>query len=215
MRHGNVRARSGIRRMLSIVCAGALGFTVTAAATQQANADLVPRPHITPPPVPAGLQVPAGNAPFFVGHATGTQQYVCLANGTTFTWTFFGPQATLFSDNGHQETTHFLSPNPDEGGTARATWQHSFDTSTVWALAIATSTDPAFVQPGAIPWLLLDVVGDQPGPQGGDRLIKTTYIQRVNTAGGVAPSSGCATAANIGAKALVPYTTDYYFYQAS
>jgi hypothetical protein len=30
----------------------------------------------------------------------------------------FGPQATLFNDDGMQIITHFLSPNPEEGGMA-------------------------------------------------------------------------------------------------
>jgi hypothetical protein len=110
---------------------------------------------LTPPPVPSGLEVPDGHRPFLLGHATGTQNYICLPSGTTFVWTFFGPQATLFNDREKQLITHFLSSNPDEGGTPRATWQHSRDTSAVWALASASSSDPGFVEPGAIPWLLL------------------------------------------------------------
>jgi hypothetical protein len=126
----------------------------------------------------------------------------------------FGPQATLFNDDEMQIITHFLSPNPDEGGMARATWQHSRDTSTVWAMAIASSTDPDFVDPDAIPWLLLQVVGADSGPTGGHRLTETAYIQRVHTSGGRAPATGCADA-TIGNTALVPYTTDYIFYKAS
>jgi hypothetical protein len=113
-----------------------------------------------------------------------------------------------------QVTTHFFSPNPHEGGTIRATWQHARDTSTVWAQATHhPSNDPAFVAPGAIPWLLLQRVGAQPGPSGGDTLTATTYLQRLNTAGGVAPSTGCASAADVGAKAFVPYSADYLFYR--
>ena len=97
-------------------------------------------------------------------------------------------------------------------GTIRATWQDSRDTSTVWAMAIAASSDPAFVAPGAVPWLLLEVVGAQDGPTGGHRLTQTTFIQRLNTAGGIAPSTGCALATDVGKKALVPYTADYFFY---
>jgi hypothetical protein len=52
------------------------------------------------------------------------------------------------------------------------------------------------------------------GPTGGDKLQKTTYIHRLDTDGGVAPASGCAVATDVGKKALVPYTTDYYFYKA-
>lgn len=47
----------------------------------------------------------------------------------------------------------------------------------------------ACVAPGAIPWLLLEVKGVQAGPSGGDKLTRTTFIQRLNTSGGIAPSS--------------------------
>src|ERR1044072_8612794 len=59
-----------------------------------------------PPLVPANLEVESGNTPFLVGHAIGTQNYVCLLRAGGFAWTFFGPQATLFDDDGQQVTTH-------------------------------------------------------------------------------------------------------------
>jgi hypothetical protein len=107
--------------------------------------------------------------------------------------------------------THYLSPNPVEGGIARATWQSSLDTSAVWAKKIAESSDPAYVAPGAIPWLLLEVSGTQRGPAGGMMLTGTTYLQRVNTSGGAMPMTACTEAGSI---AFVPYTTDYIFYRA-
>lgn len=122
-------------------------------------------------------------------------------------------QATLFDDKGDQILTHFLSPNPAEGATPRATWQHSRDTSTVWGAAIASSSDPNFVAPGSIPWLLLQIVGSEYGPASGDKMIPTAFIQRVNTAGGIAPATGCSLPTDIGKKAMVPYTTDYVFYR--
>jgi hypothetical protein len=73
--------------------------------------------------------------------------------------------------------------------------------------------DPAYVASGAIPWLLLEVAGTQQGPMGGSALVQTTFIQRLKTSGGIAPDSGCNETA-YGAVALVPYTTDYYFYKA-
>ena len=85
----------------------------------------------------------------------------------------------------------------------------------VWAAAIASSTDPAFVVPGAIPWLLLRAVGTQPGEALGRTLSGTTYIQRVNTAGGGPPAAGCRSARDGGKKALVPYSADYIFYRAN
>jgi hypothetical protein len=46
-------------------------------------------------------------------------------------------------------------------------------------------------------------------------LSRTTFIQRLNTKGGVAPADGCSTSAEVGAQALVPYTADYFFYRKS
>jgi hypothetical protein len=184
-----------------------LGFVV-ATLPQLARAD-----DVTPPPVPRDLQVPRGNEAFLVGHAVGTQNYICLPSGSGFAWTLFTPQATLFDDEGQQVITHFFSPNPAEDGAIRATWQDSGDTSAVWAQAVHASTDPAFVASGAVPWVLLQRVGVRAGPTGGRALTGTTYVQRLNTVGGVAPSTGCAASADVGAKAFVPYGADYFFYR--
>ena len=167
---------------------------------------------VAPPSVPADLAVPEGNRAFLVAHAFGPQNYICLPRVSEpgLGWTFFGPQATLFGDESGQLATHFLSANPDEGGTLRAAWQHSRDTSSVWAQAIRSSSDPDFVAPGAVPWLLLRVVGAETGPTGGRRLTATSYIQRVNTDGGTAPAGDCPA---VGAKLFVPYTADYVFHR--
>jgi hypothetical protein len=160
-----------------------------------------------------------GNEAFFVGHAIGTQNYVCVpcditkagCPSTGVVFALFTPQATLFNDQFEQQTTHFFSPNPFEGGTIRATWEHSRDTSTVWAKLVAGAT----VREDSIDWLTLKVkdVGAQAGPTGGDKLTKTTFIQRLNTFGGLAPKTGCSTTADIGTKAFSPYTADYFFFK--
>jgi hypothetical protein len=172
------------------------------------------------PQVPPAIQVPSGNVPYLKGAAVGTQNYVCRNTPTGVAWTLFGPQATVFityrlfqTEIRQQIMTHFLSANPDEGGLPRPTWQSSLDTSAVWGEVAASSTDPAYVAPGAVAWLLLKVVGTEPGPAGGNSLKQTTFIQRVATSGGVAPAAGC-TASTLGATVLVPYATDYYFYKA-
>lgn len=194
--------------MKTSVSIAALAAALTIALPQAARAQ------VTPPPVPANLEVDAGQQAFQIGHAYGTQNYVCLPSAKKGVgWVLYGPQATLFDDEGEQQITHFLSPNPDENSLPRATWLHSRDSSSVWAFAIQTSTDPAFVAPGAIAWLKLQVIGEEPGPTGGDRLTGTTFIQRVNTAGGTAPAAGCNTPNDVGKKVLVPYTTDYVFYR--
>jgi Protein of unknown function (DUF3455) len=200
-------------KLTQIACITALAVVLTTALTSASNRD---SDRLSPPPVPTDIEVPEGNKLFFVGHAFGTQNYVCLPSATSPTgvaWTLFGPQANLFDRHNRQITTHFLSPNPDEGGLARATWQHSDDTSAVWARSVAISSDPAYVEPGAIPWLRLEVVGDARGPHNGRALTATTWIQRLNTTGGMFPATGCAEAANIGARTFVPYTADYFFYK--
>jgi hypothetical protein len=174
--------------------------------------------------VPPKLEVPTGNKAFREGDAIGTQDYICLPSGSGFAWTFFGPQATLFNKRDEQIITHFLSPNPFENGpprvpcdnsTPRVTWQDSEDTSKIWGLTIACAT----VNPDAIPWLLVQVVGAEDGPTGGDKLSEATFVQRLNTVGGVAPdpnepSTSCAASGDVGKMALVPYSADYFFYKA-
>jgi hypothetical protein len=181
---------------------------------------------LTALPVPFEIQVPEGNTPFLKGNAVGTQNYLCMLSTTgptagQYIWRFLGPQATLFtnlrwmnSDIPQQIVTHFLSVNPRED-TARPTWQSSLDTSAVWGQQIASSTDPNFVSPRAIPWLLLEVVGTRRAPAGGQMLTPATFIQRVNTSGGTPPSLACSETENNGTTMFVPYKADYVFYRAT
>jgi hypothetical protein len=208
MKEDNTKEQQTTRRTRLIACVTALGMAFTIALPHAAHAQTV-----TPPPVPAGLEVPAGNVAFLLGRGVGTQNYECQPSGSIgrVAWILFTPQATLFSDQQDQLTTHFFSPNPVEGVTVRATWQDSRDTSTVWAKAIATAADPN--ASGAIDWVKLQTVGTQAGPTGGTTLSGTTFVQRVNTVGGSAPATGCALPTDIGHKAFVPYTADYVFYK--
>ncbi len=188
-----------------------LGMALTIALPLAAHAQTV-----TPPPVPPGLEVEAPNQAFLLGRGVGTQNYVCQPASSLglgrVAWTLFTPQATLFTDQGDQLTTHFFSPNPEEGGTVvRATWEDSRDTSIVWARAIATAADPT--GSGAIPWVLLKTAGTAVGPIGGNTFLGTTFVQRLNTVGGSAPETGCDIPTDIGRKAFIPYTADYFFYK--
>jgi hypothetical protein len=211
MRYCNTWQNRSSLRILPVACATALALASTPSLAQATHAE-----EISPPRVPASLQVPAGQEPFLVGHGVGSQNYICLPSGSGFAWSLFTPEATLFDGHNKQLITHFFSPNPFESGTIRATWESSRDTSTVWAQTIVPpSSDPNFVAPGAIPWLLLKVVGAQDGPTEGDTLTGTTYIQRVNTAGGSAPSTGCAQLVDVGNRAFVPYAADYFFYTSA
>jgi hypothetical protein len=200
MKPNDAETRSFAPGLPIMMCLAALAATFTVQQPPAAEAAAA-----TPPPVPSSLQVPAGNEAFLEGDATGTQDYKCLPSGNGTAWTFFGPQATLFNEHHQQIITHFLSPNPFGNGTPRVTWQDSKDTSKIWGRTIAS----VHVTPTAIPWLLVQVVGAQNGPTGGDGLSETTYVQRLNTVGGVAPSTSCT----VGMTALVPYSANYFFYK--
>jgi hypothetical protein len=206
MKNYNTKEQQTARRTPLIAHLTALGMAFTIALPHAAHAQSV-----TPPPVPTDLEVLAPNQAFLLGRGVGTQNYVCQPSGPLgrVAWTLFTPQATLFSDLDEQLTTHFFSPNPAEGGIVRVTWEDSRDTSTVWARLIAS----VVVTPDAIPWLKLQTAGTQVGPTGGATLTETTFIQRVNTVGGVAPATRCDALPDVGRKAFVPYTADYFFYK--
>jgi hypothetical protein len=171
------------------------------------------------PPVPANLEVPDGHSVFLHGYAIGTQNYICLATAAGMGWAFIGPEATLFATRHgepvHQTLTHYLSATPFEVNLLRPVWQHSRDSSRIWGRAAASSSDPAYVETGAIPWLLLDVAGAEAGPEGGDVLAQATFIHRLNTSGGSKPANGCSEPREVGSLNFVPYRADYYFYRAT
>jgi hypothetical protein len=146
-----------------------------------------------PPVVPGAIEVPEGNKVFLVGHAVGVQIYSC--NGVV--WSFVAPRANLYDDNGKLIITHFGGP----------TWQAK-DGSKVVGQAEASVT----VDPTAIPWVRLAAASTAAGPDG-DRLVDTTYIQRIATTGGLAPPAAECNARTAGTVADVPYTADYYFWK--
>jgi hypothetical protein len=200
----DVLAGRMMRRMLLLLCGIAIAAVFAVGQSQPAQARDAA---IKPPDVPTIIQVPAGNQLYRVAHAVGTQNYVCLATG----WApaVYSPQATLFNEDNEQVLTHFLSPYPFGSDQFFPTWQDSRDSSTVWASAVKDAKYTP--DPTAIPWLLLKVVDTAAGPTGGDKMLGITYIQRVNTTGGLKPTIPC----NDGDKYLVPYTADYYFYKAT
>ena len=190
--------------------------------------------HLTPPPTPTIITPPVGNSAFWVGHAQGTQGYTCLPTApgaSTASWTVnpARPDATLFQEFAGYEfqiITHFLSPNTNPKDTVprplpfgNATWQSSLDSSKVWAQVtngnvLLPAPDLASCpNTGSIACLLLETVGSEHGPTGGTLLSKTTFIQRLNTNGGSAPTEGCSTSNDVGKQTLVPYTADYWFYR--
>jgi len=102
------------------------------------------------------------------------------------------PDATLFDDEGNVVATHFAGPR----------WKSNSGSIVLGAAVQPTVT----VDTNAIPWVRLRAVTTE-GP---GIFADTTFIQRVNTVGGKAPS---ADGAFVGQVARVPYTADYFFYR--
>ncbi len=149
------------------------------------------------PHVPSTIRVGEGYTPFLSGHAVGVQIYSCNATAGGHAWGLVAPQANLYNDKGKLIMKHYGGP----------TWE-ARDGSKV----VGARVDQAIVDPSAIPWLLLRAASTSPGPDG-DRLVKSAYIQRIATTGGLAPAAASCNAGTAGAQVEVPYTADYYFWK--
>jgi hypothetical protein len=149
------------------------------------------------PDVPGDIQVEAGHKVFLSGHAIGVQIYRCNATAGGFAWGLVAPRANLYDHHGKLIMTHYGGP----------TWEARDGSKVVGARDGQVTVDST-----AIPWLRLKATSTSAGPDG-DRLLRTAYVQRVNTTGGLAPSAADCTAATAGAQVEVPYTADYYFWK--
>ena len=183
-------SHTGIFRSLiraAFLCAG-LWLSFTSISVAQENETY--RAQEALPAVCTNVEVPAGNILTSRLYAVGVQRY--RWNGSA--WVFVEPVATLYADaNYHEKTgTHYAGP----------TWD--FNTGGKVVAARLEGCSPTST---AIPWLLLEITTTS-GP---GILTSMTYIQRVNTVGGLAPT---APGTSIGALADVPYTAEYYFYRA-
>ena len=145
---------------------------------------------------PESLAPPPGHHIQFTALAAGVQRYVCGARAGDpgwFAWTFQAPEATLWNPAGEALGKHFAGP----------AWEGA-DGSLVTG-EVLRRADAAL--PDAIPWLLLKAKTTS----GDGRFGSVTYIQRLETSGGVAPDDGCSVA-NAGATLAVPYTATYAFF---
>lgn len=136
------------------------------------------------------IKVDEGNKESFHAYATGVQIY--RWNGSS--WSFVGPSAMLYADAQGQGVVgmHFSGPR----------WM-SASGSVVKAAKVSECTPDA----NAIAWLKLrGVESTGPGIFEG-----TTFIQRVNTTGGMIPTEPGTT---LNEERHVPYTAEYIFFRA-
>ena len=71
-------------------------------------------------------------------------------------------------------------------------------------MSIPAGSDPSCPNSGAIACLLLQSIGSEKGPTGGKVMTNVTFVQRLNTKGGSAPTDGCDTSADVGKQTLQP-----------
>jgi hypothetical protein len=133
--------------------------------------------------VPPVIQVPPGNRLVAALDAQGVQVYTCAAG----TWVFLEPVAQLHDQS--QAVIHFRGPS----------WESTKDGSLVEAETVASS--PVI---GAIPQLLLR----ETLTRGSGVFGNVTYVQRLDTVGGVKPSTACMNGQTQG----VPYSAEYRFF---
>jgi Protein of unknown function (DUF3455) len=148
------------------------------------------------PTVPDNLDVPAGQVVLLKALAKGAQIYTCKAKTETpskFEWTLKAPEAELFNKKGEKIGKHYAGP----------TWEANDGSKVVGEIKVRANAPDAT----AIPWLMLKAKSHE----GSGRFSKVTYLTRVHTVGGKAPTQGC-DASHGGAEVRVDYTADYYFY---
>jgi hypothetical protein len=153
------------------------------------------REYVPPPQVPEILRVPDGQTVLLKALGKGVQIYDCTATAADpgkFDWSFKGPEADLTNEDGKKIAKHYAGP----------TWEAN-DGSKVVGVVQQKADAP---RPGAVPWLLLKAKTNE----GTGTFGRVTYIQRVDTEGGVAPA-GCDQA-HVNTEARVAYRANYYFY---
>jgi hypothetical protein len=169
--------------MRRLILAAVLAATAAVPAAALAGPDA--------PPVPGDIAVPDGHKAYLVAHAEGVQIYGCDGSA----WKLLAPRATLTVENGKVLGSHYGGPR----------WE-----ARDGSIVAAARDSGAKVDPTAVDWLRLKATSTTAGPDG-DRLTGTTYIQRINTVGGVAPAGSCAA----GSSVEIPYSADYVFFKAT
>jgi Protein of unknown function (DUF3455) len=184
-----IEMKNAMKRVLSICLPVCAVITVAGCAGGGMNAPA------TPAAIPVAVAVPAGQKTYMTLTGVGEITYECRAKATKdgFEWAFAGPAAVLYDANKVPQGKYYGGP----------TWEAN-DGSKVTGKQLAVS--PA--APGNI---ALQLVQANPA-MGNGAMQGVTYIQRLNTVGGVAPSEACGES-GLGMKKQVKYQADYVFYK--
>jgi hypothetical protein len=178
-----------ITAALSSACANDASITATTARGVLPVADVSDGNRL--PDLTACPQLAAPEGSTLMLHAFGIGFQIYHWNGTT--WGAATPSAGIYADAGGngQVATHFAGPS----------WQSTSGSKVVGTVINRCTPDVA-----SIAWLSLTAIHTGVGI-----FSKVTFIQRLNTVGGNAPSTDGTV---VGQEARIPYTADYLFYQA-
>lgn len=182
--------------VIGSVCASAL-LVSACGSMMDSNASKATMPMFSQASLPMAVQVPMGHKVAMETVGVGILSYQCSAKkdmAGQHEWVVVGPDAVLNDRSGKQVGKYFGPP---------ATWE-SLDGSRLTATQIAVTPNGT----GNIPTQL---VKTNPA-MGVGSMTGVSYIQRVNTIGGVAPMSTCGMS-NMGTKEMVKYQADYIFYK--
>jgi hypothetical protein len=149
------------------------------------------------PEAPQAVTPPADAKYNMTAAGVGEITYECRAKAGAagaFEWVFVAPVATLYDANQKVVGKYYGGPTWEANDGSKVTGKQ---------LAVAPAAGT-----GNIP---LQLVQANPAT-GSGAMSGVTYIQRLNTMGGVAPAEACGQA-NAGAKRQVKYQADYAFYK--
>jgi len=144
--------------------------------------------------IPEPIKVPAGHHPVLTAHAKGKQIYQCSLSNGAYSWQIQAPDAQLFDDQRQIIGKHYEGP----------VWEYKEGSRVQGKIVAKVDMAPG----SAITWLLVEVVGHN----GVGPFTKTSFINRINTQGGLPPVTGC-DANHLGQEKRVDYSADYIFYQ--
>ena len=178
-----IRIQRLITLVVLLIVAGLTPAAISAAPFDDQRAPELPSPLCD------RVNAPVGNKVSSHVYATGTQIY----RWDGVSWVFVEPSASLFANASYDGKVgiHYRGP----------TWESNSGSKVVASRLFGCAPDPT-----AIPWLLLETVSTT-GP---GIFSSVTYVQRVNTTGGLVPAYPGLL---IGQVVEVPYTAEYYFYR--
>ncbi len=144
--------------------------------------------------IPDSIKPPVGYSPFLTTHAKGDQIYQCALSKGGFSWETLAPDAKLFDNQGNIVGNHSAGPiwEYKEGSRVKGRIIKKIDKTSDSSIA----------------WLLVEVVSLKRS----GLLSKAHFVNRINTHGGLPPTSGC-DANHLGSEKRIAYSADYIFYQ--